>query len=192
MAERTLKVSIIMPTYRRPHTIGQAIGSVLAQTHADWELIVSDNAGDGYRFDDPRIVVLDSRGVASAAYARNRAIPLATGDLVSFLDDDDELDPTYLETLAGEFRSRPALQMVKCQMIRRGELNETYGTPTVLVRRPLATPSWEPMWRQDRSYFQAIIDRHGLSEAAGTLAILPRALCRSGVDPTGGLRAGGL
>src|SRR4029077_15055324 len=106
------------------------------------ELIVSDNGGDNYCFDDPRIVVIDSRGVASAAYARNRAIPKATGDLVGFLDDDDALEPDYLESFVREFEARPEVQMVKCQMIRRDELNETYGTPTVLVRRPLATPDW--------------------------------------------------
>jgi glycosyltransferase involved in cell wall biosynthesis len=181
-----------MPTYHRQHCIGVAVRSVLAQTYPHWKLIVSDNGGDGYRFDDPRIVVIDSRGVISAAYARNQAIPHATGDLVGFLDDDDELEPDYLESIVSVFQTRPAVQMVKCQMIRREVLNETYGTPTVLVRRPLVTPTWEPMWRQDGSYYAAIIERHGLSEADGTLMVLPRALCRSGVDPRGGLRDGGL
>jgi hypothetical protein len=48
------------------------------------------------------------------------------------------------------------------------------------------------MWRKDRSYYAAIIERHGLSKEAGTLVVLPRALCRFGVDPRGGLRDGGL
>ena len=38
----------------------------------------------------------------------------------------------------------------------------------------------------------ACLVRHGLSEEAGTLVILGRALCRSGLDPRGGLREGGL
>jgi glycosyltransferase involved in cell wall biosynthesis len=192
MTDPRLKVSIIMPTYRRQHCIDVSIRSVLAQTYSQWELIVSDNGGDDYHFNDPRIVVIDSRGVASAAYARNQAIPHASGDLVSFLDDDDELYPDYLESFVRVFESRPDVQMVKCHMIRRDELNETYGTPTVLVRRQLATPDWVAMWRQDRSYYASIIERHRLSEEAGTLVIIPRALCRSGVDPAGGLRGGNL
>ncbi len=192
MADRFLRISIIMPTYHRPHCIRDAIRSIQAQTYPHWELIVSDNGGDDYHFKDPRIMVIDSTGVAGAAYARNRAIPYATGDLVGFLDDDDELNPDYLESFVREFEARPGLQMVKCQMIRHDELNETYGTPTVLLRRPLATPTWRPISRQDRSYYRAIIESHGLSEEAGTLAIIPRALCRSGVDPDGGLRDGGL
>jgi glycosyltransferase involved in cell wall biosynthesis len=192
MTDPRPKVSIIMPTYHRQHSIYTSIRSVQAQTYPHWELIVSDNGGDDYRFDDPRIVVIDSRGVASAAYARNQAIPHASGDLMSFLDDDDELYPDYLESLVRVFELQPGVQMVKCQMIRRDELNETYGTPTVLVRRQLATPDWAAMWRQDRSYYASIIERHGLSEEAGTLVIIPKALCRSGVDPAGGLRAGNL
>jgi glycosyltransferase involved in cell wall biosynthesis len=192
MSDPRLKVSIIMPTYQRPHSIRSAIRSVQGQTYPHWELIVSDNHGDDYRFKDPRILVIDSRGVASAAYARNRAIPHATGDLVGFLDDDDELEPDYLESLVRVFQELPAVQMVKCHMIRHDELNESYGTPTVLMRQPLATATWEPIGRQDRTYFGAIIARHGLSEEAGTLVILPRALCRSGVDPEGGLREGNL
>jgi len=192
MPDRHLKVSIIMPTYHRPHCIGQAVHSIIAQTYPHWELIVSDNGGDGYHFDDPRIVVIDTSGEASAAYARNLALPHATGALIGFLDDDDAMEPEYLETMAGVFEAKPEVRMVKCRMIRRGVLNETFGTPTVLVRRELATATWEPMWRQDRSYYSAIIERHKLGEENGTLVIIPQALCRSGVDPCGGLREGGL
>src|SRR5271165_3772608 len=97
MTDPRLKVSIIMPTYHRPHCIRVAIRSIQAQSYPHWELIVSDNGGDDYRFKDQRIVVIDSTGVASAAYARNKAIPHATGDLLGFLDDDDEMYPDYLE-----------------------------------------------------------------------------------------------
>lgn len=151
-------------------------------------LDVSDNGGDGYHFGDPRITVLDSCEVTSAAYARNRAIPHATGDLLCFLDDDDELQRDYLESMVRVFDERPAVQMVKCHMMRRGERNETYGTPTVMVRRSLAAPDWQPIHRQDRGYYQAIIERHSLSVEAGTLVVIPQVLCRSGADANGGLR----
>jgi glycosyltransferase involved in cell wall biosynthesis len=192
MSDYDPQVSIILPTYKRPHCLGRAVRSVIAQSHPNWELLVSDNGGDGYRFDDPRIIVVDSKEVVSAAYARNQALPRATGDLVGFLDDDDEMEPHCLERLVDVFRTRPEAQMVKCQMMRRGLLNDTFGTPTVLMRRSYATASWQPVFRQDRSYYASIIERHGLSTDAGTLVVIPDALCRSGVDPKGGLRAGNL
>ncbi len=70
MVDQVLKVSIIMPTYNRSHCIRIAITSLQTQTYPHWELIVSDNHGDNYRFRDSRIIVIDSREVASAAYAQ--------------------------------------------------------------------------------------------------------------------------
>ena len=164
----------------------------MAQTYPNWELIVSDNGGDGYRFDDPRIVVINTEGVASAAYARNQAIPYVTGALVSYLDDDDEMEPDYLLSFVDVFESHPEAQMVKCHMIRRGLVNESYGTPTTMLRRIHATPTWEPIIRHDQSYFTTIIEGNGFSTEAGTLVVIPRTLCLSGVDPVGGLCAGNL
>ena len=40
-------VDIGMPAYLRPHFIAEAIESVLAQTHTDWRLFVSENGRGG-------------------------------------------------------------------------------------------------------------------------------------------------
>ena len=72
MVDQVLKVSIIMPTYNRSHCIRIAITSLQTQTYPHWELIVSDNHGDNYRFRDSRIIVIDSREVAGAAYRATR------------------------------------------------------------------------------------------------------------------------
>ena len=185
-------VSIILPTLDRGHCLGRAVASVVAQTHPCWELIVANNGRTRIAFADPRVTVIDAAEVTSAAYARNRALGRSTGELVCFLDDDDELAPNYLATFLTLFAARPGLRMAKCRMVRREVVNETYGTPTVVLRREVATPTWEPIPRQDRAYYAAIIARHDLSEEAGTLALLPDVLVTSGVDPVGGLREGNL
>jgi hypothetical protein len=110
--------------------------------------------------------------------------------LVCFLDDDDEMFRDYLESFVRVFESRSEAQMVKCQMIRRGVINDTYGTPTVMMRRCYAAANWQPIGRQDRTYFAGIMARHCLREDNGTLVVLSHALCRSGVDERGGLRSG--
>ena len=57
----TPRFSVLMPTHDRPHLIGHAIRSVLAQSRADLELlVVGDGAVDGTAavvqgFGDPRI-----------------------------------------------------------------------------------------------------------------------------------------
>ena len=54
-AGRSLKFSIIMPTYRRAHCLNATMATILAQTYSNW-LIVIDNAGDSQvAIADPRI-----------------------------------------------------------------------------------------------------------------------------------------
>jgi glycosyltransferase involved in cell wall biosynthesis len=47
------RFSVVMPAFNAERTIAQSIGCVVAQTYADWELIVID---DGSSDDTPRIV----------------------------------------------------------------------------------------------------------------------------------------
>lgn len=102
MASRPF-VSVVIPTYNRRESLERAIASVVAQSLADFELIVVDDAStDGSadvvrRFQDSRIRlhVFDSRQGANAA--RNHGIGMARADLVTFLDSDDEYLPHRLE-----------------------------------------------------------------------------------------------
>lgn len=88
-------VSVVLPTYRRPELLRRAIRSVLAQSHADFELLVVDDAsGDETPqvvagFKDPRIRYLRQMRNAGAAAARNLAIAEARGEFLAFQDDDD-------------------------------------------------------------------------------------------------------
>lgn len=99
------KVSIIMATYNRAHTIKRAIKSVLLQTVTDWELIIIDDGSiDGTRsilneIKDPRIKILSHNSNRGAAYARNRGLDEMTGEWFTLLDSDDELVPSAFEEL---------------------------------------------------------------------------------------------
>ncbi|MGA1839286.1 MAG: glycosyltransferase [bacterium] len=188
------KISIIMPTYKRSHTIFHAVESIINQTYDNWELIIIDNAGDGhYYFDEPRIRVYCHTGRISASYARNMGLQYATGDIVCFFDDDDEMLPEYLERIAAKFQANPKAQMVRCGMIvREGNENYSYATPECSLRKNLATPTWRAIDGivQDQRYFSRIIKANGLSEKNGSIAVIKEGLCRANTDPHGGLRAG--
>jgi glycosyltransferase involved in cell wall biosynthesis len=185
--------SIVMPTYRRPHTIYQTVRTILDQTHTNWELIVVDNAGDAdYRFDDPRIRQYRHAEQTSAAYARNCGLRYATGDLVSFFDDDDLMLPGYLEGFARAFATHPSASMVRCGMVQKsGEIDFSMATPECCLRRRYATPTWEPSGQvQDQEYFAAIVRANGWSEANGDIVVIEQPLCHAQTHPIGGLRAG--
>lgn len=99
------RVSVIVPTHNRPHTLARALRSVLDQDFRDLELIVVDDASADDRprqiveeiaAQDPRVSFIrrDKGGGASAA--RNTGIHAARGELLAFQDDDDEWLATKL------------------------------------------------------------------------------------------------
>ena len=106
-------ISVVMPVHDvEPGHLRAAIGSVRAQHYPDWELVIVDDCST--RADtrkavkravsrDPRITArLLSENVGIAA-ASNQALELCRGELVTFLDHDDELTPDALLRVASEF-----------------------------------------------------------------------------------------
>lgn len=103
MSEARPVFSIIIPTYNRAHLLPRAIKSALAQTFTDFELIIVDDASTDETpqvmasFQDPRIVYLRQEQNGGASSTRNAGIKIAKGKYISFLDDDDELSPKFLQ-----------------------------------------------------------------------------------------------
>jgi glycosyltransferase involved in cell wall biosynthesis/SAM-dependent methyltransferase len=187
------KVSIVMPTYRRPHTIFRTVEMICAQTYSNWELIVIDNAGDArYEFGDRRVRLRRESARASASYARNRGLEYVTGDLVCFFDDDDDMFPNYLECFVETFRDNPSASMVRCGMVVSNlKIDHSYATPECCLRKAFALPIWQNSGSsQDQQYFSKIVAANGWSEEKGDIVTIREALCRANADPRGGLRSG--
>ncbi len=89
-------VSVVIPTYNRANVVTRAIRSVLSQTYPNLEIIVVDDGSeDGTaialsHFNDIRIISQCNRGVSAA---RNAGIAMSKGELIAFLDSDDEWRP---------------------------------------------------------------------------------------------------
>lgn len=99
------QVSIITPTYNCAEFIVQTIESVLAQSYADWEMIISDDCSTDntlevikpYLESDARIKYICNDKNSGAAITRNNALRLAQGRWIAFLDSDDLWHPEKLE-----------------------------------------------------------------------------------------------
>lgn len=98
-------VSIITPSYNCSEFIEETIASVQAQTHGYWEMIIVDDCStddsvvviEHLQKEDERIRLFCLPENAGAAVARTKAIELAQGDYIAFLDSDDLWLPQKLE-----------------------------------------------------------------------------------------------
>lgn len=99
-------VSVIVPVYNVASYLPACIDSVLAQTFADFELLLVDDGStdgsgdicDDYACRDVRVTVLHQPNAGPAA-ARNAALDVAQGEYVAFVDSDDVIHRQYLEVL---------------------------------------------------------------------------------------------
>jgi glycosyltransferase involved in cell wall biosynthesis len=91
-------ITCIIPTRNRPDYIVESAASVLAQDHADLELIiVNDGEIAVPDFADSRVRILNSKQ-AGAVPARNLGASQARGDAIAWLDDDDVWTDTHFLT----------------------------------------------------------------------------------------------
>ena len=97
--------SIVIPTYNRAELLRRCLESVEAQTYKNWEAIVVDNFSEDNTeevvksFNDPRIIFVKNHNYGVIAVSRNKALDLAKGDWVAFLDSDDCWYPNKLEAM---------------------------------------------------------------------------------------------
>ncbi|MBD1829239.1 glycosyltransferase [Microcoleus vaginatus GB1-A2] len=112
------KISVVMPVYNpQIDFLKSAIASVINQVYPNWELCIADDCSTEFtvaenlknwaqKDDRIRITFRTENGNISAA--TNSAAALATGDIILFLDNDDELSPDALGEVALYFAAHPA------------------------------------------------------------------------------------
>jgi glycosyltransferase involved in cell wall biosynthesis len=112
------EVSVCIPAYNQERWIARAVGSALAQSPADLEVVVVDDAStDGTlerltEFDDARVRVYSNARNLGHSGNWNRTLSLARGRLIKFLCADDILYEDCIEPMAELFREHPALGLV--------------------------------------------------------------------------------
>lgn len=97
--------SIVIPTYNRAMLLQRCLESIIAQTYKNWEAIIVDNYSEDNTeevvksFNDSRIIYVKNHNYGVIAVSRNKAIDMAKGEWITFLDSDDCWFPNKLETI---------------------------------------------------------------------------------------------
>lgn len=114
------KISVVITTYNRFIHLIRAIESVKRQSTPAYEIIVIDDhsVDETPQIKDlfPEVAYYRQCRNMGPGVARNEGILRANGDLVVFLDDDDELLPEALEKIshyAGLFLEFPVIQLAR-------------------------------------------------------------------------------
>nr|WP_290223830.1 glycosyltransferase family 2 protein [Trichocoleus desertorum] len=173
-------VSVIIPTYNRPHYLKQAIASVIQQTYTNIEIIVSDDCSSEHpqpiidTFQDARIRLRRNPTNLGIGWNATYAFKEAQGKYVASLNDDDLWCPDFLEKLVPPLEAEPDLALAFCDYFiinSEGAIDdaETERHSQREKRHQLQAGIHQPFWELgliDRSVFAAsaaLIRREGLA-----------------------------
>lgn len=110
------KISIIIPYFNRSQTIERCLKSVINQTFSDWECLIIDDGSSSeeskslqeslYKFNDGRISIIKHDENKGGGAARNTGIESSSGEIIAFLDSDDEWLSSKLDAQITELGSK--------------------------------------------------------------------------------------
>ncbi|MGF1611704.1 MAG: glycosyltransferase family 2 protein [Kiloniellales bacterium] len=170
--------SVVICTVNRPILLRKAVASVERQRNLlglDYEIVVVDNSAEG-RWRE-LVAELSERGKVpiryvgeprmSFAFSRNAGVRAATGDLVAFLDDDEEASPDWLDRLV--------------ETLRRFDADVVFG-PVLPVFEGGRPPSWDPEGRHYTRDPEAPTGAEVGPRGTGN-ALIKRATCLQEAEP---------
>jgi GT2 family glycosyltransferase len=138
--------SIVTPVFNTPvDVLRECIDSVLAQTFADWELILVDDASSDpavlgvlhdYAQADPRIRLIERTTNGHIVTASNDGVDAARGEFIALLDHDDTLVPRALTHVRRAIRSAPDVDYVYSDEDKVEESGRVFGE--------FKKPRWSP------------------------------------------------
>jgi|GEM_PF-6028891 len=119
--DRDCAVSVVIPCYGQAQYLSLAVASVVAQTYANWEIVVVNDgspddtsaivAGFAALYPDRRIRLIEQEN-AGLSNARNAGLRVARGRYLLPLDADDALDPTFLARTVEILEREPGVSIV--------------------------------------------------------------------------------
>ena len=119
-----IKISIIIPVYNSSKYLSKCLDSVINQTYSNLEIIcINDGSTDKsltilkkYRKKDERIKIVNQKN-CGVSIARNKALEMAVGEYIMFVDSDDFIDNDMIEKLYN-LTDNKRIDIVRCGYIK--------------------------------------------------------------------------
>jgi GT2 family glycosyltransferase len=132
-------ITAVIPCWNGQRWLQGLLASLAGQTLLATEILVVDNGStDGsvayLRAEHPDVEVLELPYNTGFAFAVNRGIEAARGELVALINTDVMLSPDWLERMAGALRSDPCVASVACKMRQFGSERLIYDAGDILRR----------------------------------------------------------
>jgi glycosyltransferase involved in cell wall biosynthesis len=115
---RTVRVTVLMPVYNGERFVREAVDSILAQTFADFELLIFDDGSTDAtpqilgEYSDPRIRVVRSDRNLGHTHLLNRGLTEARGMYSARMDADDVAFPDRFEKQVRYLDEHPQVAVV--------------------------------------------------------------------------------
>ncbi len=162
--------SVLVPVHDiEERLLRRCLDSVIAQAWEGWELCVVDDGSRAahvgpvlaeYAARDSRVRVERSAASQGIAGATRRALAMARGTFVAFLDHDDELAPEALLAVAAKLAAEPSLDVVYSDEDKLDEAGRRV--------EPFFKPEWSPDLFLSMNYLNHLTAiRRAVVEAAG-------------------------
>ena len=161
------RLSVVVPTRDRAPEMENAVRSVLAQGFRDLEVVVVDDSSSDTTADavgrlatDRRVRYVRNDGPGGPGGARNRGIAVATGELVSFCDDDDEWLPGAAGSTVEALEADPGAVLVAAWH----EVHHVATGSRAVYRGPLEYGHAGLLWRNFPAIVFGVVRRSALGE----------------------------
>lgn len=167
-----MQISVIIATHNRPLLLRESIASIVAQSHDDWEIVITDDGSqppvDLNDLTDSilsRIKLFRHETPLGPSAARNTGMQAATGDVITFLDDDDLFRKEGLENINAVFQKHHLLDTLFFNIEPFGSgaggtfKNQSRALSLIIEKMGLSLPKEDSLLMLDsNALFAAMLD----------------------------------
>lgn len=127
-----MEFSIIIVNYNGKKLLSDCVASILNNSYKDYEIIIVDNnsTDDTVNYINKKfskylhkikILILDKN--YGPSYARNKGVSISKGKIISFLDNDTQVDPNWLIVAKKEFEKNNTIGCIQSKLLLLDEKN---------------------------------------------------------------------